>query len=183
MAENSGDRIFNSAVLLGPQGHLATYRKIHLFDEEKIWFDPGDRAFAVHDIGLARIGMMICFDWIFPESMRSLALQNAEIVCHPANLVLPYCQRAMVTRCLENGVYAVTANRIGLERQGGRQLRFTGGSQIVGTRGKVLARAPGKMEAVRIVDIDPSKAREKEITHRNHLFQDRRPELYSIKEP
>jgi len=182
MAESADSRIFNSAVLLGPRGHVATYRKVHLFDEEKVWFDAGDGAFAVHDIGLARIGLMICFDWMFPESMRSLALQGAEIVCHPANLVLPYCQKAMVTRCLENGVFAVTANRIGSEDQGGRGLRYTGGSQIIGPRGEVLARASGRSSAVRVVEVDPAAARQKEITRRNHLLRDRRPDLYLFKE-
>ncbi|MBN2356300.1 acyltransferase, partial [candidate division KSB1 bacterium] len=119
LAERSGDKIFNSAILIGPKGYIATYRKIHLFDEEKTWFDAGDHPFAVHDIGIAKIGMMICFDWIFPESVRSLALQGADIICHPANLVLPYCQRAMTTRCLENGVFAITANRIGVEQRKG----------------------------------------------------------------
>lgn len=180
LAERAGDKIFNSSVLIGPSGYVATYRKIHLFDEEKVWFDAGDRPFAVHDIGLARVGLMICFDWIFPESMRSLALQGAEIVCHSANLVLPYCQKAMVTRCLENHLFAVTANRIGMERQPGKELRFTGGSQITAPRGEILCHAPKSREMTGIVEIDPSQARAKFINRRNHLLEDRRPELYGL---
>lgn len=179
MAEKAGDKIYNSAVLIGPNGHLATYRKIHLYNEEKEWFDPGDLPFRVAEIDGAKIGMMICFDWIFPESVRSLALQGAEIICHPANLVLPYCQRAMVTRCLENGVFAITANRIGTEQRHGKKLHFTGGSQITGPRGEIFSRAPKIREMVGIVEIDPAVARDKWLNDRNHLLQDRRLEKYS----
>ncbi len=179
LAEKSGDQLFNSSVLLGPKGYIATYRKIHLFDEEKEWFDPGDKPFAVHDIGMAQVGLMICFDWIFPESMRSLALQGSQIVCHSANLVLPWCQKAMVTRCLENNVFAVTANRVGRDRRGDRHLRFTGHSQITGVRGQVLAQAGKLMEEVNVVEINPEEALQKQLNAHNHLLQDRRPQLYS----
>lgn len=178
LAEKAGDRLFNASVLLGPKGPVATYRKIHLYDQEKRWFDPGDKPFSVYDIGPARVGLMICFDWIFPESMRSLALQGAQIISHSANLVLPWCQNAMVTRCLENGVFAITANRVGRDRRGDRQLRFTGHSQITGPRGQVLARAGKLMEEVSVVEIDPEEAMQKQLNTNNHLLQDRRPQLY-----
>jgi len=94
---------------------------------------------------------MICFDWIFPEAMRTLALMGAQIVLHPANLVLPYCQDAMVTRCIENRVFEITANRIGVERG----LKFTGASQITAPGGIVLHRATKTKEEALAVDIDP----------------------------
>jgi predicted amidohydrolase len=178
LAEQAGGQIYNSSILVGPQGYRATYRKIHLFDEEKLWFTPGDRPFAAHDIGPAKLGMMICFDWIFPESMRSLTLAGADIICHSANLVLPYCQKAMTTRCLENGVYAITANRTGTDRRGDKSWHFTGASQITGPRGEVLAQAGKSMEEIKVVTVDPLKAREKWLNPRNHLLQDRRPGFY-----
>jgi predicted amidohydrolase len=89
-------------------------------NEEALWFCPGDRDFPVFDIGPCKIGIMICFDWFFPESMRILSLKGADVICHSANLVLPFCQDAMVTRCLENHVFAITANRIGMENRGGK---------------------------------------------------------------
>jgi predicted amidohydrolase len=178
LPEQAGGQTFNSSILVGPQGYLATYRKIHLFDEEKLWFSPGDRPFAVYDIGPARLGMMICFDWIFPESMRSLTLAGADIVCHSANLVLPWCQKAMTTRCLENGVFAVTANRVGTDRRADKSLHFTGASQITGPRGDILAQAGKSIEEIKVVNIDPQQAREKWLNSRNHLIQDRRPGLY-----
>ncbi|MBN1349154.1 acyltransferase [candidate division KSB1 bacterium] len=176
--ERDGECIYNSAILVGQDGVAGCYRKIHLFDTEKYWFTPGNRPFAVFDIDFARIGIMICFDWISPESARSLALLGAEIICHPANLVLPYCQRAMVTRSIENSVFTITANRIGTEHRAGRGLTFTGASQILDTRGKPLVSASAKEECLRIAEIDPAQARDKNITETNHLFNDRRPTLY-----
>jgi len=180
LAEKAGDRVYNTAVLIGPQGVVAQYRKIHLFSEEKRWFDPGDQPFAVLDIGSCKLGLMICFDWIFPESMRSLALQGAQVICHCANLVLPFCQQAMTTRCLENSVFAVTANRVGQDRMGDQHLRFTGHSQIIGTRGERLAQASKLQEEVIIADIDPRQADDKWLNPANHLLQDRRPSLYTL---
>ena len=149
LIEKSGDRCYNASVLVGPSGYIATYRKIHLFFEETLWFDPGDREPAVHDIGICRVGLMICFDWIFPETARILALKGADVICHCANLVLPYCQEAMVTRCLENRVFAVTANRTGTETRGEKSLYFTGKSQITGPDGSILYRAGEATEEMR----------------------------------
>ncbi|RMG24629.1 MAG: acyltransferase, partial [Methanobacteriota archaeon] len=103
-AEKAGDKFFNSALLVGPRGIIRVYRKLHLFNEEKHWFDPGDTPLEVDTILDARVGMMICFDWIFPEVTRSLAVLGADIICHPSNLVLSYCQQTMLSRCLENHI-------------------------------------------------------------------------------
>jgi len=178
--DGAAARPFNSAVLVGPQGHLATYRKTHLFADELDLFAPGDTGFFVTAARGVRIGMMICFDWVFPESARCLALLGADLLAHPANLVLPYCQRAMPTRCLENGVFALTANRFGREaRVAGRpELAFTGRSLIVSPRGEILATAPEAGEVLLRAEIDPEAGRDKWLTARNHLFADRRPELY-----
>jgi predicted amidohydrolase len=116
LAERRGDRLYNAAVYLGPEGVRAVYRKVYLFDREQESFDPGDEPFRVHRLGQARLGILVCFDWMFPEAARSLALQGADILVHPANLVLPHGPSAMLTRALENGVFTATANRVGLER-------------------------------------------------------------------
>lgn len=209
IAERSGDTIYDSAVLICPDGRIEVYRKAHLFDEEKQWFSPGDTPFEVYDIGIAKIGMMVCFDWFFPEVARILSLKGAEIICHPANLILPYCQDAMITRCLENRVFAITCNRTGVEdrsirpipsvgeyvsisERGHRQiqsresiektdkrLRYTGKSQIVSPEGQVLTKAGGIGEVVRVVNINLNEARNKAINPRNDLFDDRRVDLYS----
>ncbi|MHB8907343.1 MAG: nitrilase-related carbon-nitrogen hydrolase [Syntrophales bacterium] len=178
LIEKELDRLYNAAVLVGPDGYIATYRKIHLFSEETLWFDPGDREFAVYDIGICRVGMMICFDWIFPEAARVLSLKGADILCHPANLVLPFCQEAMVTRCLENRVYAITANRTGTEIRGNRSLHFTGKSQITGPDGMILSRAGAASEEVGVIDVDIDRSREKGINPYNDLLGGRRAEYY-----
>jgi len=178
LIERQGDRLFNAAVLVSPRGYVATYRKMHLFNEENLWFDPGDRGFEVHDIGLCRVGIMICFDWIFPEAMRALALRGADVICHCANLVLPYCQDAMVTRCLENRVFAVTANRTGMEQRGGRYFRYTGRSQITGPAANLLYRAGADTEEAGVARIDVSAARNKRLNDYNDLFSDRRVGFY-----
>jgi predicted amidohydrolase len=179
-AERAGSAVFNSSLLIAPDGSRTTYRKIQLFWGEKAVFRPGDRAPTTVEVGGVRLGMMICFDWIFPEVARSLALQGADILCHPSNLVLPYCQEAMVTRCIENRVFAITANRIGTEERGGRRLTFTGLSEIVAPSGEILVRATPDREEVLVVAIDPMAAREKAITPTNDVLADRRPELYTL---
>ena len=84
---------------------------------KKLWFTPGNTGFNVFQTGIGPVGIMICFDWLFPESMRTLALQGAQVIAHPANLVLPHCPSAMPIRCLENKVYAITVNRTGREQR------------------------------------------------------------------
>jgi predicted amidohydrolase len=125
-----------------------------------------------------KVGMMICFDWFFPEVARVLALEGAQVICHPANLVLPWCQDAMRTRSIENRVFSVTANRIGAEKRGNIALTFTGKSQIVTPKGDVLAQASERSESLKVVDVDPAEALDKHVTPNNDLFKDRKVALY-----
>lgn len=178
LAERDGNSIYNSAVLISPGGYIDTYRKIHLFNEEKLWFQPGNKEFNVYDLGQIKVGMMICFDWYFPESARILALKGADVVCHPANLVLPHCQDAMVTRCLENRIFVITANRTGCEERGGKKLTYTGRSQITSPVGKVLVRSTAEGMEVGAEQIDTFLSRNKRINDYNDLFLDRRSEHY-----
>ena len=178
LIERRGEDLFNSAVIVGPTGYIGTYRKIHLFNEEKLWFKPGDIGFSVYDIGSCKIGVMVCFDWFFPESMRVLTLRGADLICHPANLVLPYCQDAMTTRCLENRVFAVTANRTGEERRDGKTFRYTGVSQITAPDAEVLCRAGADTEEVGVAEIDIALSRNKNLNPYNHILRDRREEFY-----
>jgi predicted amidohydrolase len=177
-AEKDGSKIYNSAVLVRPNGKTDVYRKTHLFWNEKKWFAPGNTGFKVFSVGRVKLGMMICFDWIFPEAARTLALQGAQVICHPANLVLPYCPDSMPVRALENRVFTVTANRTGRENRGGKDLKFIGQSVIAGPDSRVLCRAPADKESVGIVEIDPAEADNKRIAPENDLFKDRRPEYY-----
>lgn len=181
LAESApGGRLYNAAVAVDPGGVRGLYRKLHLFDREKEWFDPGDTQFPVADLAGARVGVMICFDWRFPESARTLALSGAQIIAHPSNLVHPFCQAAMVTRAIENRVFTVTANRIGTEDRAGSRLDFTGVSRIVAPDGAVLSDGPVAVEAVGIAEIDPRRAEDKRATGGNDLWADRRPEYYRL---
>jgi len=178
IAEKCEDKLYNSSILVTPEGKAGVYRKLQLFDQEKYLFDPGDKEPEVFDLGEAKVGMMVCFDWLFPEVARVLALKGADIICHPSNLVLPFAQEAMLTRSLENGVYSITCNRIGAEKRKGKKLSFTGRSQITDPKGKVILRASGDKEEVGVMEINPLLAREKKFTENNFMFEDRRPEFY-----
>jgi predicted amidohydrolase len=180
LAERAGDRLYNSAVLVGPAGLIGVYRKTHLFFEENLFFSPGDTGFPVFDIGPARVGLMVCFDWFYPESARTLALKGADIIAHPSNLVLPHCPDSMVTRCIENRVFAVTCNRTGWEERGGKaRLTYIGNSEVVTPQGEILKRAKSAQETLTVVEIDPLEARNKKINPYNDLLAGRRPEFYS----
>ncbi|HDP80312.1 MAG TPA: acyltransferase [Spirochaetes bacterium] len=178
-AERDGKLLYNSSFFLADGKVLANYRKVHLFYHEKEFFTPGDRGFGVFDFRGVAMGMMICFDWVFPEAARSLALKGAQVVLHPSNLVLPYCQRAMYARALENRVFIVTVNRVGREVNGLFDNTFTGGSQLVSPRGEYLVEMNATEEYAETAAIAPALALDKNITPMNHLFKDRREEFYS----
>ncbi len=179
IAERDGDAVFNSAILTGPEGFLGVYRKMHLFYEETLWFSSGDTGLRVWKTPIGNIGIMICFDWFFPEAARTLALKGADIIAHPANLVLPYCPDAMVTRCIENRVFAVTANRTGSEKRGVKEeLKYIGLSEIVTPKGRIVTRAGSEEEKCMVVEITVEEARNKNINRYNNIFDDRQKEFY-----
>ncbi len=176
--EKEDNQIYNSSIMVFKEKIIGTYRKIHLYYKEKVWFSPGDKKLQVYKVNGINIGIMICFDWIFPETARNLALLGADIIAHPANLVLPYCQDAMVTRCLENLVFAITANRIGQEQRGEDKFNFTGASQIISCKGEILSSAPVDKIFADFVDIDVKEARNKKINDFNDILNDRREKFY-----
>jgi 5-aminopentanamidase len=180
MAERADSRIFNSAVMVTPQGEFHVYRKAHLFVNEKDLFDRGDSPFPVFELGSVKVGMLVCFDHFFPEAARSLALHGAQVICHPSNLVLEYAQTNSITRAVENRVFWILANRTGSETLGEKMLTFNGRSQIVAPDGRLLGRAGPASNELLVVDIDPAEALDKKVTPRNDLFLDRRTDLYTI---
>ena len=174
IAQKEKRKYFNAAVYISPKGKVEIYQKVHLFDREKLFFTRG-KSFKVVPTAEAKLGLMVCFDWIFPEVSRLLA----SIICHPSNLVLPYAQEAMKTRCIENRVFAVTANRIGTERRGTVTLTFTGGSQIIGPTGEVLVSAGDRSESLKVIDVNIEEAKNKNVTPSNDIIDDRVPSLYT----
>jgi predicted amidohydrolase len=181
-AERDGDRVYNSALTVLPDGSIVAYRKIHLFGGEKNLFEAGDRPFSVVEWDGVRLGTMICYDWRFPESVRSLALQGADIICHPSDLVAEprLWQPVMRVRAFENRVIAITADRNGAETLGEETLVFHGCSQIADVNGTVLAEADETFTGWIAADVDPARARRKRFSPHNDIFSDRRPELYGL---
>ncbi len=178
IAEKSGNKFYNSSCLLYPNGKVEIYRKVHLFDREKLFFTPGDTDFPVFEAKMngvsVKIGLLVCFDWLFPEPWRILALKGAQVVAHSANLVLPYCQDAMITRAIENRFFIITANRTGEERG----LVFTGRSQVVRPKGEILIRVGEKVQGLWTVEIEPCESDNKKATERNDILNDRQVGLY-----
>jgi beta-ureidopropionase len=169
IVERGGTSLYNSAIV-ARRGRAFTYRKVHLFFREKKFFTPGNEFKVFGDLGV-----MICFDWLFPESARTLMLKGAKIIAHPSDLVLPFCPHVMRTRCIENRIFAVTADRIGRERE----LKYIGRSEIVGTKGRILYCASPNREEVAVREIDLREAANKKMTPTNDIIHDRRPDVYA----
>ena len=176
--EREGKHLYNSSVLICGEGIIGVYRKVHLFREEKSIFKSGNMGLPVFSVGDIKVGLLVCFDWIFPEATRTLALKGADVILHSANLVLPFYQKAAVTRAIENRVFIVLANRTGVEDRFGSRNEFTGGSEVVDPFGELLLKVDEKEQGIFSVDINPEKARNKNVTELNNIFEDRKPEFY-----
>lgn len=186
ITERDGDRLHNTAVLVGPDGLLARYRKVHLWNDEKRWYDPGDLGFPVVETPIGRLGMLICYDAWFPESFRSLALAGADVVCAPSNWVPvpgqpadePTLARMLCqTGAHSNQVYVVAASRTGTERE----QPFLGGSLIVDHTGWLVA-GPASLDTPGRVlgEIDPIGSRgARRHNPFNQPLADRRPDAYA----
>ncbi|MER2297814.1 MAG: nitrilase family protein [Pseudomonas sp.] len=186
-AERDGLRLYDSAVLFGPQGRLGHYRKAHLWNQEKLWFTPGDLGFPVFETPIGRIGLLICWDIWFPEVSRLMAGQGADIICSLNNWVWTppplfdaagRCMASYLTMTAAhvNNLYIAAANRIGNERGG----RFLGCSLIAGTDGWPIGEvADAQEQCIVYADVDLSAARSAPIWNSlNDLPRDRRTDLY-----
>ena len=182
LAEREGVRTFNSSVVIERGEILGTYRKMHLFYREKLWFSKAESGFKVFDLKSlqCKIGVMICFDWIFPEVSRELAMSGAGVICHPSNLVLPgKAQAGTLVRAFENKVFIITANRVGNENRGPKdKFRFTGRSQIASPLMESIASAGPSESVAKAASLDLELSRNKKATSMNDLMRDRRPEYY-----
>jgi predicted amidohydrolase len=179
----SGVRLYNALALVGPDGFIGGYRKVHLPHLGVDHFAaPGDRPFTVFETPLCRLGLSICYDGAFPESARLLALAGADLIVLPTNWppgAEEFALHGINTRALENVVYYLSADRVGTERG----FRFIGLSRVSDPHGRTLAEADGKSEVLITATVDPAQARTKRIErvpgkHWIDRFADRRPELY-----
>ncbi len=184
LLERDGGRLFNSCALVGPAGQLCTYHKVHLPCVGADRFtDPGDRPFAVHDLGGLRVGLGICFDAGFPETVRVLALLGADLVVLPTNWSDQAIKNATLVsrvRAFENHVYFAAVNRVGHESG----YHYVGHSSVSDPGGEFLAYADHDREAVLYADVDPEAARRKRVVFRPGEYEIdrlnwRRPEMYA----
>ncbi len=179
--------LYNSAAVVDSSGVQAVYRKIHLWDREQLFFEPGSECAPVLETRVGRIGVGICYDLNFPEVARSLALAGADLVALPTNFPRfprPEGERpmevvlAMATAHL-NHVFVATCDRCGSERG----VDWVGGSVVCDEWGWVLAGPPeGHGRGLVVAECVLPRAREKAWNERNDVFADRRPDLYPLGE-
>ncbi len=177
-------RLFNSSAVLDGEGVVATYRKLHLWDEESHWFEEGEQAAPVVETRHGRIGLAICYDIEFPEVARGLALEGAEVIALPTNWPhdpappngRPILPSLAATTAYLNKVFVAVCDRCGSERG----VEFEGGSAIAGPDGALLAAPPAHRGAgMLLADCDLARARDKRTGARNDAFADRRPGRYT----
>jgi predicted amidohydrolase len=187
--EADGVRIYNSAAMVGPNGLVGYYRKLHLpFLGVDRFTTPGNRL-DVFELKSSsdlptdlRIGLNICYDCSFPESARVLMLKGADLIVLPTNwpptsgLASDFIPNA---RALENHVYFISVNRVGTERG----FAFIGKSKFCDPSGREIDFANHNQEAIIYGEIDPSRARQKHLVnipgvHEVHRLKDRRPDMY-----
>lgn len=186
MLETASDGgVFNTAVLVGAEGVVGSYRKIHLpYLGVDRFATYGDRQFAVHGVSGVNVGLNICYDAGFPESSRIMSLQGADLIVLPTNWAaasLHLAEHTISTRALENGVYYIAVNRVGEENG----TRFIGISSICAPDGEVLAVSARDEETIIYADVDTAQARQKLRVRKPedqmiNRIADRRPEMYGM---
>ncbi len=181
LLEREGDALYNSAVVVGA-GFFGRYRKTHLWDREKLLYEPG-LDLPVFQTPLCNVGVLICYDAWFPEAARALALSGADLLCVPANAPddwVPEEQRRggltmlnahAISHANANRIFVACANRVGDE--------YLGRSCILDATGGVLAFGSALEEELLHADVDPLRARhEKRLTDHSHAFGDLNPGAY-----
>jgi predicted amidohydrolase len=185
IAESDGGRYFNTAALIGPDGFIGKYRKTHLWDEEKLFFESGDLGLPVFDLPFGRVGIMICYDAWFPEVPRILALRGADILCSPGAWQIvpgedtperPLSAHLHSATAHLNRVFVICANRIGTERG----ITFLGSSCIAGLVDYAAGPASWDKEEIVAAEINVVQARYKRETDLADRFADRRIDLYDM---
>jgi N-carbamoylputrescine amidase len=185
IAERDGDRLFNSAVVIGPKGYVGTFRKLHLWNDENTCFEPGDKGVPVFDTELGRIAVAICYDGWFPEVYRLAAAKGADIICVPTNWVpmpgqvaggMAMANMLAIAAAHSNGVVIACADRVGTER--GQE--FIGQSLIVDSDGWLKAGpASAQREEILFAECDVGRIRSsRRINAFNHKLRDRRTDVY-----
>ena len=184
--ERDGDALYNSSVVIGPHGYVGTFRKVHLWNKENLFFEPGNLGVPVFHTDIGRIAVVICYDIWFPEVFRLAALQGADILCVPTNWVpmpdqpsdLPKMSNILaMAGAHSNSMFVAAADRVGTER--GQP--FIGNSLVVSYTGWPIAGpASEDREEILIADANLSDARRKRNWNDfNQVLRDRRIDLYA----
>jgi predicted amidohydrolase len=176
-------KLYNACALVGPNGFVASYRKLHLpcLGADR-FTDPGDRPLAVHDLGGLKLGINICFDGSFPECARILTLLGADLVVLPTNWATNARKMAELVspaRSWENHIYYLAVNRVGDESG----FHYIGLSSAADYLGNVLHVAPEDDEAIITMEVNPAAAAQKRVVHCHGVYEIdrvnwRRPEMY-----
>lgn len=168
LPESEGERLYNTAVLVGPTGLIGRHRKMHHYTPDSTWAKTGDEPVAVFDTPIGKIGIQICMDLSYPEGPRLSRLLGAQVLCAPMNWSEASIPSAIwMTRAKENGMYVIASNRHGEEKG----FSFCGGSGIIDPNGRVLACHPnGNGIAAAEIDLELHPDRSE--------IPLRRPELY-----
>jgi len=187
--------VFNTTCLIGPEGLLYKYRKVNPWIPYEVHASPHDIAgypdplFPVAETPIGRIGCAICYDWLFPEAMRQLTANGAEVLVRvsaymdPWGATEPMNWWTVVNRCraLENTAFVVAANQ-GASLRHYPPYSWPGGSQIVDYDGRMLAEAsPGPGERIVVAPIDITALRHERATRRgHHMLAHLRTEAYPV---
>ena len=178
LSEKTQATVYNTAVLVGPDGFIGKYRKMYLpthsVFEEKRYFRPGYQT-AVFETELGKIGLIICYDIFFPEVSRLTRLKGAQlIVCISASPATrrTFFETLTAARAIENTAFLAYVNLVGIEDG----LQFWGGSRLVGPNGKTLVQAKYDEEDLVIGEINYADIRPTETFV--PILKDLRPELF-----
>ncbi|HBW36381.1 carbon-nitrogen hydrolase family protein [Desulfosporosinus sp. BICA1-9] len=183
LLEHFQDKLFNTTVLIGPEGIIGKYRKTHrIYLGADRFSEKGDIPYTVYSTPIGNIGLIICYDLLFPEASRVLALQGADIIVNSTNLPSgseSFIDTLLPARAIENRVFMIASSRVGMERG----MPFIGASSIVDPYGRFLAQAGSNQEEIIHADIKVGRARCKQTIikpgeYEFNIFKDRRPEFY-----
>jgi predicted amidohydrolase len=182
ITERDGKFLYNSCALVGPNGWIGTYRKVHLWDEEALFFEPGNLGFQVYNLPFGRVGMMICYDGWYPEVSRIYTLKGVDVIANPTNWVFipgtpqekqpaPYLEWA---NAHVNNIWIISADRIGTERG----CQFLGQSVIVSGAGFLKGPASSDKEETLLGEINVIGSRYKQWSALANPIVNRRPDVY-----